>query len=457
MKKFTAMALALLLALAAVGCAGTPAQSPETTGPVAGQTEATPQPSLEDSGESGVNWAAEYDVVVIGYGGAGASAAIAAADEGAKVLVVEKAPEGAEGGNTKVSGQQILSPTDVETALQYFDTIFEGYRYDAALVRATVEGMQELGPWLESLGAQNIGEITYPEFPEAAGSETMRCFLIDNERNTGKLWKLLDESVKARAESIDVWYASPAVELVQDVETRTVTGVTVEREGAPVNVRAENGVVMACGGYENNQDMIQNYLHMKYAYPKGTPYNTGDGIVMAMKVGADLWHMNNPAGPDLNFKDPDSNVYYGYSLAMSLGSRTAIFVGPDGTRFLNESLMTRHGKMPTHGTYQTAVTALPAYAVFDEAAFTAGPITTSGGWSADNTAELEKGWIVKADTLPELAALIGVPAENLTAAVQRPTTGIAQRAMTQSSSVPRPPFFPSAARAPTMPWSSPPR
>lgn len=94
MKKFTAMALALLLSLAAVGCAGTPSQSPEAAGSVTGQTEATPQPSPEGSGESGVDWAAEYDVVVIGYGGAGASAAIAAAGEGAKVLVVEKAPEG---------------------------------------------------------------------------------------------------------------------------------------------------------------------------------------------------------------------------------------------------------------------------------------------------------------------------------------------------------------------------
>lgn len=50
MKKFTAMALALLLYLAAVGCAGTPSQSPEAAGSVTGQTEATPQPSPEGSG-----------------------------------------------------------------------------------------------------------------------------------------------------------------------------------------------------------------------------------------------------------------------------------------------------------------------------------------------------------------------------------------------------------------------
>ena len=86
-------------------------------------------------------WDAAYDVVVIGFGGAGASAAIEAADAGAKVLVLEKAPETAAGGNTKLSGQQVLAPTDVEKALAYFDEIFGGYTYDKALVRATTEGM----------------------------------------------------------------------------------------------------------------------------------------------------------------------------------------------------------------------------------------------------------------------------------------------------------------------------
>lgn len=364
-------------------------------------------------------WDAAYDVVVIGFGGAGASAAIEAADAGAKVLVLEKAPETAAGGNTKLSGQQVLAPTDVEKALAYFDEIFGGYTYDKALVRATTEGMATIGDWMLYLnGELDLQQITYPEFPEVAGSETMRCWLIDGERSTGKVWKMLSEGVEARAEKIDVWYESPALELVQD-ETDMVTGVIASHEGKTVRIKAENGVVMAMGGYENNQEMIQNYYHMLYAYPKGTVYNTGDGVIMAQKVGAALWNMNNPAGPDLNFKDPESNVYYGYTLAMTLGSRTTIFVGPDGTRFINEALMTRHGKLPAHGTWQTANTVLPAYAVFDETAFTAGPVTTSGGWSSDNSVELEKGWIVKADTLAELAEKIGVDAAGLEKSVNR--------------------------------------
>ena len=50
--------------------------------------------------------------------------------------------------------------------------------------------------------------------------------------------------------------------------------------------------------FENNQEMIRNYLPgVPYCYTSGSPYNEGDGITMAMSVGADLWHMNNYAGP----------------------------------------------------------------------------------------------------------------------------------------------------------------
>ena len=380
------------------------------------QPEENPKENIPEE-----NWSHSYDVVVIGFGGAGQAAALAAAEEGASVLILEKAPESAAGGNTRVCGQQILSPTDIDTAIDYFDKIFEGYHYDQGLLEATVKGMNEIGGWLMELGGPELDlqEITYPEYPEIAGSETMRCYLIDGERSTGKLWYLLKDCIQEKESQIQVWYESPALELIQDPDTREITGVLARHDGQDTRIQAKNGVVMACGGYENNQEMIQNYLHMEYAYPKGSWHNTGDGIVMAMKVGADLWHMNNPAGPDLNFVAPDSHVYYGYSLATGFGSRSTIYVGPDGTRFINEALMTRHGKMPAHGNYQTAPTVFPAYAVFDQASYDGGPVTTSGGWSSDNSQELEKGWIVKADTLSQLAQQIGVDEEGLEKTWQR--------------------------------------
>ena len=56
-------------------------------------------------------WHKEVDVLIVGYGGAGASAAILAADSGAKTLIIEKAPKGEEGGNTRVSGNLWFNPT----------------------------------------------------------------------------------------------------------------------------------------------------------------------------------------------------------------------------------------------------------------------------------------------------------------------------------------------------------
>lgn len=359
-----------------------------------------------------ISWDAEYDVVVVGFGGAGAVASITDSDEGAKVLLLEKAKEGGQGGNTKVSGQQILYPSDVDRAVNYFKAIFGEFNYDEAMVRTMVEKMSENEEWLKSMGATDIQYINYPEYPEVEGSDAMRCILLGKVYSTGLYWKVAEDNVFKRTSNIDIWFDSPGKELIQDPETNAIIGIKVNKEGKMMNVKANNGVVLATGGFENNQDMIQTYLHLPYAYPKGTYNNTGDGIIMAMKVGTQLWHMNNPAGPDLNFKDPESNNYFGYKLT-EFGSKNTIFVGKDGTRFLDESYSSKHGKIPFHGNYMTQPVSLPAYAIFDGTVFASGPIYQSGGWSSDNTREVGKGWIIKADTIEELAMQIGLEPEAL--------------------------------------------
>ena len=91
------------------------------------------------------NYDLEYDVVVIGSGFAGCSAAIEAAKAGSTVLMLEKAPEAVAGGNSRVCGQQILDPSDAEKAVEYLGRIAEGFQYDEALVRATVLEMCQNG------------------------------------------------------------------------------------------------------------------------------------------------------------------------------------------------------------------------------------------------------------------------------------------------------------------------
>ena len=101
----------------------------------------------------------------------------------------------------------------------------------------------------------------------------------------------------------------------------------------------------------------------------------------------------------------------------SLKDTSAIIVGADGTRFVNETVGLKHGHVMFHGLYIRVPISLPAWAIFDEKARLLKPLYRV--WSQGMEKELEKGWILKADTLEELAETIGVPAENLVAQIER--------------------------------------
>jgi succinate dehydrogenase/fumarate reductase flavoprotein subunit len=192
--------------------------------------------------------------------------------------------------------------------------------------------------------------------------------------------------------------------------------------------------VLTCGGFENNQEMIRNYLPgIPYCYTSGSPYNEGDGIAMAMAVGADLWHMNNYAGPSMALKIPEIRTTFSmqalhYSKQMPGGM---IVVGPDGRRFTDEKFKTRHGKIPVNGRWLPLTTPCPMFMIFDDTLFSAGPLYDkhpSHGWtqiieryewSADNSAELAKGWIKSGDSLAALAARLGLDPAALSDTVAR--------------------------------------
>ena len=99
-KKVIAFALAAATALSLAACGGTAESTPEAVGKI----------TYADT----IAWDGEYDVVVVGFGGAGSVASITAADVGASVLLTEKAPEGHEGGNTRYCGQVIVYGEDYE-------------------------------------------------------------------------------------------------------------------------------------------------------------------------------------------------------------------------------------------------------------------------------------------------------------------------------------------------------
>ena len=105
--------------------------------------------------ESAIQWDAEYDVVVMGMGFAGTVAAITAADKGVKVLLVDKAPKGATGGNSKVSGQAIQATDDGEAMYTYLRQLIGDYpNFDDEVLHAYVDGTVDQYQWLvETMGA----------------------------------------------------------------------------------------------------------------------------------------------------------------------------------------------------------------------------------------------------------------------------------------------------------------
>ncbi|MXN17969.1 FAD-dependent oxidoreductase [Pseudooceanicola sp. GBMRC 2024] len=387
--------------------------------------------------ENPKSWDVEADVVVVGYGFAGATAAITAHDAGAKVVLLEKAPEEFKGGNSRVSANLVFWPNDIAKAKAYFRALAGPYMDDISdeMVDVWAEEMFANRAWLEGLGLDPV-EYDLVEFPELPGSDCAKT-LMHGQGNVGeeRMWKLLVAAVEARG--IETLYGTGAQHLLR--EDGVITGLVATRDGEELMIRARRGVALTCGGFEANPEMIRDYLYgLPDCFPLGTPYNTGDGIRMGTEIGADLWHMNNVSGPLISFKAPDVPTCLWLNLPHA---NSMIIVGADGQRFNKEARFCvdsdRHGKVLRHGMWKQQDLPMPMYMIFDESFRTAGSLghTTDSWehltgtryqWSEDNSAEVEKGWILKADSIAALAGLIGQDPEVLEATVARFNAGAEQ-------------------------------
>jgi len=380
-------------------------------------------------------WDKEADLVVVGFGGAGAATAITAHDLGARVLLLEKAPEGEEGGNTRIAGQGYLHVSDVDKAVTYLNALCGRFPVPQVMVRAWAEEVAKNNDWVTSIGGDPQEHQHQPvgiEFPDLPGADCTHKFHNGDILGYSNTWKFFEGAVKSRP--IEILYQCPGRELIQNGITKEILGVRAEMNGRPLYVKAKKAVVLTSGGFENNQEMIRNYLPgVPYCYTSGTPHNTGDGITMAQMVGADLWHMNNYAGPSMALKVPEyqttfsmSPLHYNHDLPGGM-----IIVGPDAQRFADEKDKTRHGKVWRNGIWSPLPVPCPMHMVFDHAVFAHGPLydkePVSGWgriieryqWSEDNRVELERGWVKRAGTLAALASAIGLDPAALQASVTR--------------------------------------
>ena len=375
-------------------------------------------------------WDAEFDVVVIGYGGAGANSAICAHDAGAKVLIVEKMPT--PGGNTSVSSGNILFSKDKEKTRRYISKLFSYSRceLDQDLFEVYLEGLTDTMNWIRKLNPDvNLMEVSYASFPHVEGSESMYYGQVQGAKGTGGGPNLIELYRKAveTDRHIPVWLNTPAKRLVTS-DKNGVIGVVVEKDGKEFFVKARRGVVMTTGGYEYDQETLQNFNMGTPIYALGNPGNTGDGLRMVSSVGAALWHMNGLSCP-LGVRIPDHQACQAFNTPQ-IGY---VLVDQFGKRFCNEKKIEHHAGILAVNHYEgwaLKYPRIPCYAIFDSAAKKRGAFAPSYGsgwlrhrdkwnWSRSNDKEIAQGIVKTANTLEELADIINVPKDALVGTIAK--------------------------------------
>lgn len=397
-------------------------------------------PAIAESAEPDITWDAEYDVVVMGMGFAGTTAAITAADAGAKVLLVDKAPKGSTGGNSKVSGQAIQSTDDKEAMYKYLRQLIGEYTdWDPEVLQAYVDGTYDQYEWLVNTmgadpdilvpaetwdfqhranfhpeytpgfkGGKPGYAMNWDEFPDYEGHDHCFVLFVSGHEADAAFYTMCLQNVEKR--DIDVWYKAPGKHLITDA-AGNVIGCKIVKDGKLLNIKANGGVVLACGGFENNSKMVSSFMQRPYIYCRAAVYNEGDGVKMGMEIGADLWHMSNGAAFMWGHQTDGAKTCTSPSAV-----KNGILVGPGGTRFMNETGELRHGRMDIGGSWIMMPTPNPTWFVMD-ADKIADKICPT--FSEGNAKEIESGEVICGATLAELAEKLGVPADALQTTVDK--------------------------------------
>lgn len=371
-----------------------------------------------------MKWNRETDVVVVGDGSAGGMAAITAHDAGASVLILEKMAEG--GGTSRSSGGRIRIILDPEKAVDLFYRVCEGTTPRDLIETYVYEGL-EIPKWISELGGEmeeNVPKLeSWPAVlePKIPGVESVSHKRIrvkgpvvykDGVGGGGaNLITLLVKNVTER--EIEVLLETPATRLITNNDNEVI-GVEAENQGRTLRIKAKRGVILTCGGFVANREMLLNYIGQAYYHPYCNPGNTGDGVRMVMEIGADLWHMSAIVA-GFGYKVQD----YDYPIPHRMPHPGYLYVEQNGKRFMNETNVDSH-LMWTQVYYWDVTTMsyprVPSFVIFDEDTFRAGKVgTTVRGkigdvyqWSEDNQPELERGWIIQAKTIEDLAKKLDI-------------------------------------------------
>ncbi len=420
-------------------------------------------------------WDLEADVVVLGSGGAAMTAAISAHDFGAKdVVILEKS--GMVGGTTAMSGGMLWIPNNHhqheagyadsdEEVVTYLDALAPGaldpetlwsfmqngpemlrYLADKTPVRlhafADFPDYQPYAPGAKPDGGRSLDNDAFPftELGKWAArvnpskmAYPLRGSLMETIRGT------LDEATLADREARDcrglgqalvgslfkavidrnipVEFEKRARKLIKDGD-RVIGVIAEDADGRDFRVRARRGVVIATGGFEWNEKLVQTFVRGPLTGPVSVPENEGDGLLMAIEAGAQLGNMQNAYWMQsvLEFKPQHRNAKPNYLLGSDERARPgAILVNRAGKRFVNEAANYNALGKSLHafdaGTHSYAN--LPYWLIIDQ--------RYKNKYQTFNSppGAPAPSYMMQADTLDELAEMAGIDAAGLKATVAR--------------------------------------
>jgi len=386
-------------------------------------------------------WDMETDIVIVGFGGAGACAAIEASKAGASVLILEKTE--APGGSTAISGGIILAAgTELQKSMGISDTPEEMFKYiracgqgkaDDALVKVVADMSAGNIVWLESLGAEFPKELLamsgmedQPEYaiitpPKKRGH---RC------KGTGSaLFKVLYNAVKAE-KNVKILLNTEGYKLITKPAATSanseVIGVLARRAGKEIAILAKRAVILTTGGImsgDATKQWMQDYSpDAALTVPAGSLNATGDGYRMGIYCGGAMAALNTGGFlPAVMF--PGQKM--GGIVYANIWGLPNIYVKADGTRFCDE------------GAYYVLVAetmfaskATMAYCVFDSETTKKALDMVPKGIEATRTLALgidpnnmekgvQAGYVWKGQTIGELAKNMGIDGEVLEKTVSK--------------------------------------
>ncbi len=300
----------------------------------------------------------QYDVIVIGKGNAALCAALAARDQGVSVGMLEAASEDESGGNSRFAGgvmrfvyssvddlRRVTDISDEEAAIsdfgtntreEFLDKLYQltSYRTDADLSEVLVNESLDVMAWLRSKGARFVLNTGRQSSMVNGRRVYFGNMPIEVSGGGAGLVQYLDKA--AAKAGIDIHYETRATSLVFDGES--VQGVRAQQRGKPVEFRAKS-VILAAGGFEANPEMRTRYLGpgWELAKVRGTRFNQGDGLKMALDIGAAPygnwsgchatgWDRYAPEFGDVNVGDQFQKHSYIFGL----------LINADGKRFVDE-------------------------------------------------------------------------------------------------------------------------